>query len=123
MFNLLILKIEIQIPVVNNITHNMDYPTDVNAWRFVEVYGADFRPELLDMAQTTTRLGLWDWFQTENPPGDSGYMFWGHPNVSKISNGLEDNQHSGATFGYCMRQMQAIAKQCFETWNKPKHPE
>ena len=101
----------------------MDYPTDVNAWRFVEVYGMDFRPSLLDMAQTTTRLGLWDWFQTENPPGDSGYMFWGHPNVNKISNGLADNQHSGATFGYCMRQMQTIAKQGFETWNKPKQPE
>jgi len=101
----------------------MDYPTDVNAWRFVEVYGTDFRPSLLDMAQTTTRLGLWDWFKTENPPGDSGYMFWGHPNVNKISNGLADNQHSGATFGYCMRQMQTIAKQGFETWNKPKQPE
>ena len=123
MFNLLILKIEIQISVVNNITHNMDYPTDVNAWRFIEVYGTDFRPCLLDMAQTTTRLGLWDWFKTENPPGDSGYMFWGHPNVNKISNGLKDNQHSGATFGYCMRQMQAIAKQGFETWNKPKQSE
>ena len=101
----------------------MNYPNDVNEWRFVEVYGTDFRPCLLDMAQTITRLGLWDWFKTENPPKDSGYMFWGHDNVTKISNGLTDNQHSGATFSFCMRTMQAIAKQGFETWNKPKQPE
>ena len=96
----------------------MDYPTDVNAWRFVEVYGTDFRPCLLDMAQTTTRLGLWDWFKTENPPGDSGYMFWGHPNINLISSSLKNNQHSGATFGYCMRQMQRIAEEGFQGWNK-----
>tara|TARA_X000000368_G_C22978814_1_gene688924 strand:+ start:506 stop:811 length:306 start_codon:yes stop_codon:yes gene_type:complete len=96
----------------------MNYPTDPNAWRLIKVYGTDFRPELLDMAQTITRLKLWNWLQTENPPGDSGYMFWGHPNVDKISKGLEDNQHSGATFGYCMRQMQRIAKEGFQGWNK-----
>ncbi len=96
----------------------MNYPNDPHEWRLIKVYGTDFRPSLLDMAQTITRLGLWDWFKTENPPGDSGYIFWSHPNVNKISTGLEDNQHSGATFGYCMRQMQSIAKQGFENWNQ-----
>ena len=95
------------------------YPTNIDAWRFVEVYGTDFRPSLLDMAETTTRLGLWEWFRTEDPPGGKGYMYWGHPNVSKINNGLKNNEHSGATFGYCMRQMQAIAKKGFDIWNKP----
>ena len=38
-------------------------------------------------------------------------------NVNKISNGLQNNEHSGATFGYCMRLMQAIAKQGFTEWN------
>ena len=96
----------------------MNYPNDPHEWRLIKVYGIDFRPSLLDMAQTITRLGLWDWFKTENPPGDSGYIFWSHPNVNKISTGLEDNQHSGATFGYCMRQMQSITKQGFENWNQ-----
>ena len=95
----------------------MEYPQDITRWRMITVYDVDFRQCLLDMAQTTTRLELWDWFKNESPPNDKGYMYWGHPNVEKISDGLTDNPHSGATFGYCMRQMQAIAKQGFENWN------
>ena len=43
-------------------------------------------------------------------------MFWGHPNIDLISNGLSDNQHSGATFGFAMRCMQSIAKNGFDEW-------
>ena len=101
----------------------MNYPDNINDWRYIDVYGKDFRPCLLDMAQTTTRLGLWDWFKNKNPPEGEGYMFWGDANVENISNGLADNSHSGATFGYCMRQMQAIAKLGFNKWNKVDKPE
>jgi hypothetical protein len=101
----------------------VNYPSNINSWRFVEVYGTDFRPCLIDMANTTNRLGLWEWFRDEPPPSDSGYSFWNHANVNKISNGLEDNNHSGATFSYCMRQMQYIAKNGFEKWNNPLQPE
>ena len=94
------------------------YPNDINSWRLIKVYGTDFRPELLDMAQTITRLGLWDWFKNEKPPDNQGYMFWGHPNINLISSSLKNNQHSGATFGYCMCQMQRIAEEGFQGWNK-----
>ena len=97
---------------------NPTYPRDINSWRLIKVYGTDFRPELLDMAQTITRLGLWDWFKNEKPPDNQGYMFWGHPNINLISSSLKNNQHSGATFGYCMRQMQRIAEEGFQGWNK-----
>jgi len=43
-------------------------------------------------------------------------MYWRHDNVNKISSGLEDNRHSGATFGYAMRCMQSIAKNGFDQW-------
>jgi len=101
---------------------SFDYPQNTNEWRLVKVYGTDFRPHLLDMAQTTTRLKLWNWFKNESPNQDEGYMFWDHPNINKISNQLENNDHSGATFGYCMRQMQCIAKIGFEAWNKENIP-
>ena len=39
----------------------MNYPNDPHEWRLIKVYETDFRPSLLDMAQTITRLGLWDW--------------------------------------------------------------
>tara|TARA_B100000795_G_scaffold173852_1_gene131188 strand:- start:582 stop:962 length:381 start_codon:yes stop_codon:yes gene_type:complete len=93
------------------------YSNDIKNWCTVRVYGLDFRPHLLDMARTTTRLNLWEWFKNEDPPEGNGYMFWGHPNVGKISDGLDNNDHSGATFGYCMRQIQFIAKNGFESWN------
>tara|TARA_B100000963_G_C22636529_1_gene677914 strand:- start:2381 stop:2698 length:318 start_codon:yes stop_codon:yes gene_type:complete len=85
-------------------------------WPYIKVYGSDFRPYLKDMADTVTRLELWDWFKNESPPDDRGYMFWGHSNIDKISNGLPENPHSGATFGFCMRCMQAIAKDGFDEW-------
>ena len=96
----------------------MEYPQDIEKWRMVTVYEIDFRPQLLDMANAVTEAKLWNWFKNESPPKEQGYMNWGHDNINKIENNLADNPHSGATFGYCMRQMQAIAKQGFENWNR-----
>ena len=94
-----------------------NYPLDLNKWRKIRVYSMDFRKDLLDMAETTTRLGLWDWFKNYNPPKKDGFMFCGHENVNKISEGLTCNQHSGATFSYAIRNIQYIAKNGFEKWN------
>lgn len=85
-------------------------------WPIIKVYGMDFRYCLKDMADTITRLELWDWFKNESPPVDKGYSWWDHPNINKISDGLTDNSHSGATFGYCMRCMQSIANNGFNDW-------
>ena len=92
------------------------YPTDITEWPYVEVYGSNFASHLLDAANTITRLELWDWFKNESPPKNSGYAFWDHENKTKISNGLQNNDHSGATFAYCMRCMQSIAKYGFENF-------
>ena len=89
----------------------------VDQWKVVIVYGFDFRRNLKDMADTIDRLQLWEWFKNESPPQGKGYMYWGHENVQKISDNLENNDHSGATFGFAMRCMQAIAKLGFDNWN------
>ena len=82
----------------------------------------DFRPEIKNMADTVTRLKLWTWFRDEAPPKGHGYMNWGHKNIYKITHGLPDNPHSGATFAFCMRLMQSIAIQGFGNWNHtPEH--
>lgn len=94
------------------------FPRDYNSWPRVEVYGADFRSCLLDMATTITKLELWDWLKNYNPPEDKGFMFCGELNVTKISNGLQYNSHSGATFSYCMRCMEYIAKNGFTAFHK-----
>ena len=74
--------------------------------------------EIDDMIKTINRLELWEWIRDQNPPESEGYMFWDHENVEAISNGLENNNHSGASFGMCMRQIQYIAKNDWETWNE-----
>jgi hypothetical protein len=97
---------------------NNQIPINIESWPHVSVYGMDFRPELIKMSSTIEKLGLWDWFRTESPPEGSGYMYWGHPNVSLINNTLPDNEHSGATFGFALRCMQSISKNGFETWKE-----
>ena len=45
-------------------------------------------------------------------------MWWDHENITKILQGLTDNNHSGASMAYAMRNMQYIAKNGFEEWKK-----
>tara|TARA_A100001015_G_scaffold228077_1_gene257715 strand:- start:1889 stop:2191 length:303 start_codon:yes stop_codon:yes gene_type:complete len=99
----------------------MNYSKDIKGWRKITVYDTDFRYCLLDMADTITRLKLWNWFKNQQNP-KSGYNFWNHKNIQKISNNLKNNNHSGATFGYCIKQMHLISKNGFEKWNSNDMP-
>jgi len=56
---------------------SFNYPQNTNEWRLVKIYGMDFRSNLLDMAQTTTRLDLWNWFKNESPPENKRLLFLG----------------------------------------------
>lgn len=99
----------------------MDTPSpslSASDYKFITVFDSDFRGCIKDMADTITRLGLWQWFRDYDPSSNSGYMFSSHENITKINNGLTDNPHSGATFAYCMRIMQAIARDGFTIWNQ-----
>ncbi len=51
-------------------------------------------------------LGLSEWFRTCDP-GDGGYMFSLDPNVGALSAAVESDGHSGASFGWMCRQLQA----------------
>ena len=93
------------------------FPNNKDDWRYVEVYGKDFRDELIMMAKTVDKLNLWNWFKTESPPTDKGYAWWENANVNLISDSLPQNNHSGTTFAFAMRQMQFIAKNGFDRWN------
>lgn len=91
----------------------------ISEWHpFIGGYGFDMSPEIDDMIKTTNRLQVWEWFRDEKPPKDKGYMYWGHENINAVSDGLENNNHSGASFGMCMRQIQFIAGNSWETWNE-----
>ncbi len=61
-----------------------------------------------------TRLELWNWLSTFDP-GDTGFMFSSDPNVQKIGQECKFG-HSGASFGFTMRNMQMIAWEGWETY-------
>ena len=87
----------------------------IESWPLIKVYGMDFREDLMDMYSVVEKLKLWDWFRNESPPEDSGYMYWGHENIKKIQNEINDyNGHSGSTFAFALRCMQSIAKKGFD---------
>ena len=96
-------------------------PDDINEWPKINVYGIDFRNSLVELKKTIDILELWDFMKNSNPPNNSGYMFWNHENVNLISKKLDElfvNDHSGATWGYAMRVMQAIAQKGFDTFKQ-----
>ena len=91
----------------------------IEEWHpFIGGYGFNMNREIDDMIKTANRLQVWEWFRDEKPPKDQGYMYWDHENVDAISDNLKNNNHSGASFGMCMRQMQFIAENSWEDWNE-----
>ena len=89
---------------------------DINTWHpCISSYGFNMNQEINDMINTTNRLELWEWFQEYEP--EKGFMWSNHDNIAAISSGLDNNNHSGASFGICMRQIQFIAQHSWEDWN------
>jgi hypothetical protein len=74
-------------------------------------------PMLADAYQAVTAAEAWDFLRTETPPGEKGYMFWSHPTQKKIESHMKLLEtHSGASYGWTMRQMEAIAKRGWHSW-------
>jgi hypothetical protein len=67
------------------------------------------RDMLMDMYQAVTRLEAWNEVLVE--PGAGGFMFGAQDLTSRVSAALANpGVHSGASFGFCMRVMQKIAR-------------
>ena len=62
-----------------------------------------------NMYNAITRLKLWN-FMKQNPPKNTGYLFWTAPEVRAISDAVSSDGHSGSSFAFCMRKMQYIAQ-------------
>lgn len=66
--------------------------------------------------------GSWDYLaQPSVPDPDKGFMFSRDPFLSKISEQVDKNGtigHSGASYGWTMRQMEYIAKNGFDAYVK-----
>ncbi len=75
---------------------------------------------LRDAHWAITISGLRHWIETYDPPKDRGFMFDDHPNLDIIMAAMAYQGHSGASFAWTMRMMQAIAKS--GDWDRFRQP-
>ena len=77
------------------------------------------RNMLADAYQAVTAAGLWDFFNFQTPPDNTGYMFWDSPELNRVQQHMKLlDHHSGASFSLTMRHMQAIARDGWEQYVK-----
>ena len=80
-------------------------PTCADDWVFMDIgYGVDSKREVHDMYMTVKRLGLEDWIKNY----DGRYDVCKETNL--ISEGLEDNCHSGYSFIGCLWKTAEVYK-------------
>jgi hypothetical protein len=53
------------------------------------------------------KLELGNFFKNINPPENSGYMFWDDPRIGRLGNALASDGHSGSSFAWVCRSLQA----------------
>ena len=93
-------------------TVNFDYITDDHSRQMI--YNGYLAAE---------RLELGNWFKTWEPEADRGYMFSGNPNIGKLIGATEADGHSGSSFGWMCRNLQAFYKDPVkykEMWNRKR---
>lgn len=82
---------------------------------YTRIYSVYEATMLEDMDRAITECQLWDWVKTFEPKENEGFMFTDHPNLDKITNNLKYG-HSGASFAWCVRNMQSIARKGWEQY-------
>ena len=88
----------------------MTEPTSFKDWISVDIgYGIDARREAHDMYMTVKRLDLVEWIKNYQ----GGYC----EERNRISQGLEENNHSGYSFGATLR----LTRQVFKDGWSPKY--
>ncbi len=88
-----------------------------NAGDFTFIKDAMSKAMLEDGYKTVTDLDMWNWMATFTPEEGKGFMYSNHENINKIGKAMKTG-HSGASFGWTMRNMEAIAKDGWETYVK-----
>ena len=68
---------------------------------------------LKNMYDAITELDLWGWLKTFIPDANDGFMWTPSPEIGKIGRHpkVDSDGHSGASFVWCIRHMDTIAKE------------
>jgi hypothetical protein len=91
-----------------------------NYYALFEKFDADM---LQDADNAITATNLWDWLREYSPDKKTGFMFSDHPNLSTINSAMKFDGHSGASYGWTMRQMEYIAKNGWESFENIRRTE
>jgi hypothetical protein len=75
---------------------NFDYIADAHS-----------RSMILNGYLAAQRLELGDWFKTWEPEANRGFMFSRHPNIDKFIREIDSDGHSGCSFAWVCRNLQA----------------
>lgn len=64
---------------------------------------------LQTMYDQITHDNMWTFFERD-PPANTGYMFWNNHYLQKLSEKLDKDGHSGASFAFRLRHMREIKR-------------
>jgi hypothetical protein len=83
---------------------------------FGDFTGHSEQKMLTNMCDAISELNLWGWLSTFTPEEDKGFMWSSAPEINKIGHHpkVDSDGHSGASFAWCIRNMEIIAK---KGWN------
>jgi RPA family protein len=82
--------------------------------------GQDDEEMLKNMYNVITRLELWGWLKTYEPEEGKGFMWSRSPEISRIMSATASDGHTGSSFAWTMRHMEAIAKKGWANYYKDK---
>lgn len=86
--------------------------TDIIYPRFGDFSGHPQAKMLTNICDAISELNLWSWVATFNPKENEGFMWSDAPEINQIGRHpkVESDGHSGASFAWCMRNMEIIIK-------------
>ncbi len=79
-------------------------------------FDTDQATMLADAEQAVTKAGLWEYLRLQSTPGKDGFMLSTDIELAMINAEMTYRSHSGASYAWTMRQMEAIAKGGWEPY-------
>jgi hypothetical protein len=71
---------------------------------------------LADAYQAVTKADMWEYLRLPSTPGKDGFMFSSDIELAAINSEMTYSGHSGASYAWTLRQMEAIAKGGWEAY-------
>ena len=85
--------------------------------RYTNLGYTEHEARMLSDAYTAITLAdLWDYFRSPSTPGKDGFMFCSDPELSAVEARMMFKGHTGASYAWTLRQMEAIAKGGWEAY-------